>query len=151
MNWNGNDSYIINLGSTAGTVLIQGPMFTGHQGFFIKQFSTNLRADLAGKKIRVSIVGQSLRRNGVLFCSLKGLKNLGRSPLSCDALHAIQPERCANTVTWLISLAPNMSMSISWNHAGFPSLWPSTRLSWLNHSTREVGCFITSGIIEEQK
>ncbi len=55
-----NDGYIINLGSTAGTVPYPGANVYGASKAFVKQFSLNLRADLAGKKIRVSNIEPGL-------------------------------------------------------------------------------------------
>ncbi len=52
------------------------------------------------------------------------------------------------------STALSMSMSIGLNHAGFPNLWSSTRLSWLKREAttpQGVGCFyVSSGIISRQ-
>ena len=49
-----NHGLIVNLGSTAGTVPYPGANVYGSTKAFVKQFSLNLRADLAGTRIRVS-------------------------------------------------------------------------------------------------
>ena len=49
-----NSGHIINLGSIAGTYPYPGGNVYGGTKAFIKQFSLNLRADLAGTQIRVS-------------------------------------------------------------------------------------------------
>ena len=49
-----NSGHIINLGSIAGTYPYPGGNIYGGTKAFIKQFSLNLRADLAGTQIRVS-------------------------------------------------------------------------------------------------
>jgi len=55
-----NDGYVINMGSTAGTVPYPGANVYGASKAFVKQFSLNLRADLAGKQIRVTNIEPGL-------------------------------------------------------------------------------------------
>ena len=52
---------IINLGSTAGTVPYPGANVYGASKAFVKQFSLNLRADLAGHHIRVNDLKNCMR------------------------------------------------------------------------------------------
>ena len=65
-----NDGYVINMGSTAGTVPYPGANVYGASKAFVKQFSLNLRADLAGKKIRVSNIEPGLCE-GTEFSSIR--------------------------------------------------------------------------------
>ena len=95
-----NDGYIINLGSTAGTVPYPGANVYGASKAFVKQFSLNLRADLAGKKIRVSNI-----EPGLCEGDEKRVEALYR-----DA-HAIQPEDIANTVAWLIQQPKHVNVN----------------------------------------
>ena len=55
-----NSGMIINLGSTAGTIPYPGANIYGASKAFVKQFSLNLRADLAGTKIRVTNIEPGL-------------------------------------------------------------------------------------------
>ncbi|MBS7837044.1 SDR family NAD(P)-dependent oxidoreductase [Wohlfahrtiimonas chitiniclastica] len=55
-----NDGYIINMGSTAGSWPYAGGNVYGATKAFVKQFSLNLRADLFGKRIRVTNVEPGL-------------------------------------------------------------------------------------------
>lgn len=55
-----NDGYIINVSSTAGTYPYYGSNVYGPTKAFVTSFSQNLRADLIGKKIRVSNVEPGL-------------------------------------------------------------------------------------------
>lgn len=55
-----NQGIIINLGSIAGTYAYPGGNVYGASKAFVKQFSLNLRADLAGTNIRVSNVEPGL-------------------------------------------------------------------------------------------
>ncbi|EJS89481.1 NADP-dependent dehydrogenase [Pasteurella multocida subsp. multocida str. Anand1_buffalo] len=55
-----NQGHIINLGSIAGTYPYPGGNVYGASKAFIKQFSLNLRADLAGTAIRVTNIEPGL-------------------------------------------------------------------------------------------
>lgn len=55
-----NSGMIINLGSTSGTIPYPGANVYGASKAFVKQFSLNLRADLAGTKIRVTNIEPGL-------------------------------------------------------------------------------------------
>ncbi|PSJ80625.1 SDR family NAD(P)-dependent oxidoreductase, partial [Neisseria iguanae] len=55
-----NQGYIINLGSIAGTYPYPGGNVYGATKAFVRQFSLNLRADLAGKNIRVTNIEPGL-------------------------------------------------------------------------------------------
>lgn len=55
-----DDGIIINLGSTAGTIPYPGANIYGASKAFVKQFSLNLRADLAGSHIRVTNIEPGL-------------------------------------------------------------------------------------------
>ena len=76
-----NSGHIINLGSIAGTYPYPGGNIYGGTKAFIKQFSLNLRADLAGTQIRVTNVEPGLLpvelnfRMSVLKAMMPELKN----------------------------------------------------------------------------
>lgn len=55
-----NNGMIINIGSTAGTIPYPGANVYGASKAFVKQFSLNLRADLAGTNIRVTNIEPGL-------------------------------------------------------------------------------------------
>ena len=92
-----NDGYVINMGSTAGTVPYPGANVYGASKAFVKQFSLNLRADLAGKQIRVTNIEPGLCE-GTEFSAVR-FKG------------AIQPEDIANTVSWLIQQPKHVNVN----------------------------------------
>lgn len=92
--------YIINIGSTAGTVPYPGANVYGASKAFVKQFSLNLRADLAGTKIRVSNVEPGLCE-GTEFSNIRFKGDGQRASDLYKGAHAIRPEDIANTVLWL--------------------------------------------------
>lgn len=55
-----NEGHIVNLGSIAGTYPYPGGNVYGATKAFVHQFSLNLRADLLGKKIRVTCIEPGL-------------------------------------------------------------------------------------------
>ncbi len=107
-----NDGYIIQFGLWQGLCLIQGANVYRASKAFVKQFSLNLRADLAGKKIRVSAILNLCLCEGTEFSSIRfkrGTKT-GRGH-SYRGAHAIQPEDIANTVAWLIQQPKHVNVN----------------------------------------
>ncbi|GAA0057801.1 NAD(P)-dependent oxidoreductase [Streptococcus canis] len=96
-----DDGIIINLGSTAGTIPYPGANIYGASKAFVKQFSLNLRADLAGSHIRVTNIEPGLCE-GTEFSSVRFDGDEERVKAIYKGAHAIQPRDIANTVTWVI-------------------------------------------------
>jgi 3-hydroxy acid dehydrogenase/malonic semialdehyde reductase len=67
-----NRGHIINLGSIAGTYPYPGGNVYGATKAFVRQFSLNLRADLAGTKIRVTNVEPGLAETEFSLVRFKG-------------------------------------------------------------------------------
>ncbi|MCK1186938.1 SDR family NAD(P)-dependent oxidoreductase [Streptococcus uberis] len=97
-----NSGTIINLGSTAGTIPYPGGNIYGATKAFVKQFSLNLRADLAGSKIRVSNIEPGLCE-GTEFSSVRFNGDKERVKNLYEGAHAIQPIDIAKTVSWILS------------------------------------------------
>ena len=105
-----NDGYVINMGSTAGTVPYPGANVYGASKAFVKQFSLNLRADLAGKQIRVTNIEPGLCE-GTEFSSVRFKGDEKRVEALYRDTHAIQPEDIANTVSWLIQQPKHVNVN----------------------------------------
>lgn len=101
---------IINLGSTAGTVPYPGANVYGASKAFVKQFSLNLRADLAGTKIRVTNIEPGLCE-GTEFSAVRFKGDTERVEKLYDGAHAIKAEDIANTVSWIISQPPHVNIN----------------------------------------
>ncbi|EGJ27499.1 SDR family NAD(P)-dependent oxidoreductase [Streptococcus porcinus] len=97
-----NIGTIINLGSTAGTIPYPGANVYGATKAFVKQFSLNLRADLAGTKIRVSNIEPGLCE-GTEFSTVRFNGDRERVNALYQGAHAIQPVDIAKTVSWVLS------------------------------------------------
>ena len=105
-----NDGYVINMGSTAGTVPYPGANVYGASKAFVKQFSLNLRADLAGKQIRVTNIEPGLCE-GTEFSTVRFKGDEKRVEALYRDAHAIQPEDIANTVSWLIQQPKHVNVN----------------------------------------
>ncbi len=105
-----NTGMIINLGSTAGTVPYPGANVYGASKAFVKQFSLNLRADLAGTKIRVTNIEPGLCE-GTEFSNVRFKGDDERAEKLYDGAHAIKPEDIANTVSWVTSQPSHVNIN----------------------------------------
>jgi 3-hydroxy acid dehydrogenase/malonic semialdehyde reductase len=105
-----NSGLIINMGSIAGTVPYPGGNVYGATKAFVKQFSLNLRADLAGSKVRVSNI-----EPGLCSDTEFSLVRLDGNAEAVAALYqdvdAIRPEDIANTVSWISQLPEHMNIN----------------------------------------
>ena len=82
-----------------GPIPYPGGNVYGATKAFVKQFSLNLRADLAGTAVRVTNVEPGLWRHRVLQRALPRRRRQGGHRLS--GVQAILPEDIANTVLWI--------------------------------------------------
>ena len=95
-----NQGHIINLGSIAGTYPYPGGNVYGATKAFVKQFSLNLRADLAGTAIRVTNVEPGLC-GGTEFSNVRFKGDNDKAANVYKGTQSIQPEDIANTVLWI--------------------------------------------------
>lgn len=105
-----NHGLIINLGSTAGTVPYPGANVYGSTKAFVKQFSLNLRADLAGTRIRVSNIEPGLCE-GTEFSNVRFKGDDERAEKLYEGAHAIQPKDIAETVSWIASQPEHVNIN----------------------------------------
>ncbi|MGT2828627.1 SDR family oxidoreductase [Streptococcus hillyeri] len=92
--------HIINIGSTAGTYPYPGGNVYGATKAYVKQFSLELRADLAGTKVRVTNVEPGLC-GGTEFSNVRFKGDNSRAEKLYEGANSIQPEDIANTVLWI--------------------------------------------------
>ena len=105
-----NHGLIVNLGSTAGTVPYPGANVYGSTKAFVKQFSLNLRADLAGTRIRVSNIEPGLCE-GTEFSNVRFKGDDERAEKLYDGAHAIQAKDIAETVSWIASQPEHVNIN----------------------------------------
>lgn len=95
-----NQGHIINLGSIAGSYAYPGGNVYGGTKAFVKQFSLNLRADLAGTNIRVSNVEPGLC-GGTEFSNVRFKGDDARAGKVYENVQYVTPQDIANIVLWL--------------------------------------------------
>lgn len=105
-----NYGHIINLGSTAGTVPYPGANVYGATKAFVRQFSLNLRADLAGTRLRVTNIEPGLC-GGTEFSNIRFKGDNERAEKLYSGAGSIQPEDIANTVLWVLQQPPHVNIN----------------------------------------
>lgn len=105
-----NHGHIINLGSTAGTVPYPGANIYGASKAFVKQFSLNLRADLAGTRLRVTNIEPGLC-GGTEFSNVRFKGDKDRAKQLYDGAGSIQPEDIAQTVLWVLEQPAHVNIN----------------------------------------
>ena len=95
-----NRGHILNMGSIAGEYPYPGGNVYGATKAFVKQFSLNLRADLAGTAIRVTNVEPGLC-GGTEFSNVRFHGDDAKAATVYQGVQAILPEDIANTVLWI--------------------------------------------------
>lgn len=97
---NRQSGLVINIGSTAGTYPYPGGNVYGATKAFVKQFSLELRADLAGTKVRVTNIEPGLCE-GTEFSNVRFKGDDDRAAKLYEGANSIQPMDIANTVLWV--------------------------------------------------
>lgn len=95
-----NQGHIINLGSIAGNYPYPGGNVYGGTKAFVKQFSLNLRADLAGTAIRVTNVEPGLC-GGTEFSNVRFKGDDEKAAKVYEKVQSVQPQDIADIVLWL--------------------------------------------------
>ena len=102
--------HVINIGSIAGTYPYPGGNVYGATKAFVKQFSLNLRADLAGTAVRVTNVEPGLC-GGTEFSNVRFHGDDAKAATVYQGVQAIQPEDIANTVRWISEQPPHVNIN----------------------------------------
>lgn len=102
--------YIINLGSIAGTYPYPGGNVYGATKAFVRQFSLNLRADLADTGIRVSNIEPGLC-GGTEFSNVRFKGDGERAAEVYRDVEFIRPQDIADTALWLYQRPAHMNVN----------------------------------------
>lgn len=105
-----NSGYVINIGSTAGSHPYFGANVYGATKAFVKQFSLNLRADLVGKRVRVTNLEPGLC-GGTEFSHVRFKGDDDKAKTVYDGVEFIQPIDIANMVAWLIEQPEHININ----------------------------------------
>lgn len=102
---------IINIGSTAGNWPYRGGNVYGGTKAFVHQFSLNLRTDLLGTRVRVTVVEPGLTA-GTEFSQVRFHGDDARAAQVYDNTEPLTAEDVAETVHWIASLPAHVNVNV---------------------------------------
>ncbi len=115
--------HVINLGSVAGTYPYPGGNVYGATKAFVEQLSLNLRADLSGKRVRVTNIEPGMAETEFSLVRFKG--DEARARAVYQGFPPLTAEDVAEAVYWCASLPEHVNvnrlelMSVMQSFAGF--------------------------------
>ncbi len=105
-----NKGYVINIGSTAGTWPYEGGNVYGATKAFVEQFSRNLRTDLKGTAVKISVIKPGLCQDTEF--SYTRFKGDAKKVFDVyKDTEAISPHDIADMVLYLISTPPHLNIN----------------------------------------
>lgn len=105
-----NKGHIINISSTAASWPYMGGNVYGATKAFVKQFSLGLRADLQGKKIRVTDIEPGLV-GGTEFSLVRFKGDSNKVEETYSGANALTPEDVAEAVYWTATLPAHVNIN----------------------------------------
>ncbi|WP_423198506.1 putative NADP-dependent dehydrogenase in aabA 3'region [Cupriavidus sp. H19C3] len=103
--------HVINIGSVAGTYPYPGGNAYGATKAFVRQFSLNLRADVAGTGVRVTDVAPGLV-GGTEFSSVRFDGDQARADKVYENTEALTAEDIAETVFWAATQPARVNINV---------------------------------------
>ncbi len=105
-----NHGTIINIGSVAGNHPYFGANVYGATKAFVKQFSNNLRADLAGTRVRVTNIEPGMC-GGTEFSHVRFKGDDTKAAAVYDSVEFLSAKDISNTVLWIVSQPWHMNVN----------------------------------------
>jgi 3-hydroxy acid dehydrogenase/malonic semialdehyde reductase len=102
--------HVVNIGSTAAHWPYPGSNVYGATKAFVHQFSLNLRADLLGTKVRVTVIDPGMV-TGTEFSNVRFHGDDGRAAQVYAGTEPLQPDDVAETVHWVATLPPRVNIN----------------------------------------
>src|SRR3954451_11667360 len=102
--------HVVNVGSTAAHWPYPGANVYGATKAFVHQFSLNLRSDLLGTKVRVTVVAPGMVA-GTEFSSIRFHGDDRRAAKVYQGAEPLLPEDVAETVHWVATLPPRVNVN----------------------------------------
>ena len=102
--------HVINLGSTAAHWPYLGANVYGATKAFVHQFSLNLRCDLLGTKVRVTVVHPGMA-DGTEFSSIRFHGDDARAAKVYEGAEPLVPEDVAETIHWVATLPARVNIN----------------------------------------
>ena len=104
-----NSGHIINIGSTAGDWPYPGGNVYGSTKAFVQQFSRNLRADLLGSKVRVTVLAPGMATSEFSAVRFKG--DVDSAAKVYEGTEPLQSADIAETVYWVANRPPHVNIN----------------------------------------
>jgi NADP-dependent 3-hydroxy acid dehydrogenase YdfG len=104
-----NSGHVINISSTAGSWPYPGGNAYGASKAFVQQFSRNLRADLLGKKVRVTNIAPGMAESEFSNVRFKGDDE--KAAQVYQGAVPLRPEDIAEMVWWVASLPAHVNIN----------------------------------------
>jgi 3-hydroxy acid dehydrogenase / malonic semialdehyde reductase len=102
--------HVVNLGSTAAHWPYLGANVYGATKAFVHQFSLNLRSDLLGTKVRVTVVHPGMA-GGTEFSSIRFHGDDTRAAKVYEGTEPLVPEDVAETIHWVATLPARVNIN----------------------------------------
>ncbi len=102
--------HIVNIGSTAASWPYPGSNVYGASKAFVHHLSLNLRADLAGTRVRVTVVDPGMA-GGTEFSNVRFHGDDGRAAKVYEGVEPLTAEDVAETVYWVATLPPHVNVN----------------------------------------
>ena len=106
-----NRGHVVNLGSTAASWPYAGANVYGATKAFVHQFSLNLRADLAGTRVRVTVVEPGMI-GGTEFSNVRFHGDDARAAQVYAGADPLTPGDVADTVLWVATLPDRVNINV---------------------------------------
>ena len=105
-----NSGHIINLGSVAGEFPYPGGNVYGATKSFVHQFSLNLRADVLGTKVRVTVVEPGMCASEFSQVRFKG--DYQKAESVYKGMQPLSAEDIAETIEWVMSRPSHVNINV---------------------------------------
>jgi 3-hydroxy acid dehydrogenase/malonic semialdehyde reductase len=102
--------HVVNIGSTAARYPYPGGNVYGATKAFVRQFSLNLRADLAGTRLRVTDIEPGLV-GGSEFSTVRFGGDAGRAAKVYEGADPLTPDDVAEAVHWVATLPARVNIN----------------------------------------
>ncbi|HXJ19011.1 MAG TPA: SDR family NAD(P)-dependent oxidoreductase [Polyangia bacterium] len=102
--------HVVNIGSTAASWPYMGSNVYGATKAFVHQFSLNLRADLLGTPVRVTVIDPGMAA-GTEFSNVRFHGDDGRAAKVYEGTEPLRPEDVAEAVHWVATLPAHVNIN----------------------------------------
>jgi len=105
-----NEGHIVNLGSVAAEFPYPGGNVYGGTKAFVHQFSLNLRADLLGTKVRVSVIEPGMV-GGTEFTEVRLRGDAAKATAFYEHANPLTAQDVADAVHWVATRPPHVNIN----------------------------------------